>query len=210
MPMPNIVFTIGHSTHPMDRFIALLRQHNITALCDIRSRPYSRRNPQFNRDNLKKSLREKNIVYIFLGKELGAQSNDTSCYMHGKVQYDRLAQTDLFRKGLDRVRDGIKNYRIALMCAEKDPLECHRTILVARHLEASHITVDHILEDGSLESQEKALIRLLAQLGLPEQDLFRSREDIIKEAYKIQGERISYDKGEAASKKGQSIRSLYT
>ena len=69
--MPNIVFTIGHSTHPLDRFIALLKQHNITALCDIRSRPYSRMNPQFNRDNLKKSLEEKDIVYIFLGKELG-------------------------------------------------------------------------------------------------------------------------------------------
>ena len=69
--MPNIVFTIGHSTHPLDCFIAFLKQHNITALCDIRSRPYSRRNPQFNRDNLKKSLGEKDIVYIFLGKELG-------------------------------------------------------------------------------------------------------------------------------------------
>lgn len=206
--MSNVVFTIGHSTHPLDRFIALLKQHCITALCDIRSRPYSRMNPQFNRENLKKSLRENDIVYIFLGKELGAQSKDASCYKRGKVQYDRIAQTDLFQTGLDRVRDGMKGYRIALMCAEKDPLECHRTILVARYLEAANTTVEHILEDGSLETQTKVLSRLLAQLRLPEQDLFRSREDMIKEAYKIQGARIAYVESEASSKKEQPIGSL--
>jgi uncharacterized protein (DUF488 family) len=166
-------------------------------------------NSQFNRENLKKSLREKSIVYIFLGKELGAQSKDASCYLRGKVQYDRLAQTNLFRKGLDRVRDGMKGYRLALMCAEKDPLECHRSILVARHLEVFDTTVEHILEDGSLESQKKALSRLLSQLRLPEQDLFRSREDMIKEAYRIQSERIAYDEGEASSETEQPIRSLY-
>jgi len=207
--MYNVVFTIGHSTHPLDRFIALLKRHSITALCDIRSIPYSRMNPQFNRENLKKSLRENDIVYIFLGKELGAQSKDASCYEQGKVQYDRLAQTDLFRKGIERVREGMKGYRIALMCAEKDPLECHRTILVSRYLEAFNTTVEHILGDGSLESQKKALSRLLAQLRLPEQDLFRSQEDIIKEAYRIQGERIAYIEGEDSSKKEHLIGRLY-
>jgi uncharacterized protein (DUF488 family) len=206
--MRRVVFTIGHSTHPLDRFMALLKQHNITALCDIRSRPYSRINPQFNRENLKKSLREQGIVYVFLGKELGAQSEDASCYLLGKVQYDRLAKTNLFRKGLDRVREGMKGYRLALMCAEKDPLECHRSILVARHLEALHTMVEHILDDGSLESHGKALNRLLRQLQLPEQDLFRSREDMIEEAYRIQSERIAYDEGEASSD-SEPIRSIY-
>lgn len=206
--MSDVVFTIGHSTHPLDRFVALLKQHGITALCDIRSRPYSRMNPQYNRENLQKSLIEQGIVYVFLGKELGAQSEDSSCYLRGKVQYDRLSKTDLFRKGLNRLRDGTKGYRLALMCAEKDPLECHRAILVARQLEALHITVEHILEDGSIESHGKALNRLLNQLRLREQDLFRSREDIIEEAYRIQGERIAYDKSEASSNADQPIRSV--
>jgi uncharacterized protein (DUF488 family) len=188
--------------------MALLKQHGIKALCDIRSRPYSRMNPQFNRENLKKSLREHGIVYVFLGKELGAQSEDSSCYLRGKVQYDRLARTDLFRKGLDRVSDGIKKYRLVLMCAEKDPLECHRAILVARHLEALHTTVEHILEDGSIESHGKTLNRLLQQLHLPEQDLFRSREDMIEEAYRIQSERIAYEEGEASSDGDQPARSI--
>jgi len=133
--MQEIIFTIGHSTHPAERFIALLKQHDITALADVRSKPYSRMNPQFNREDLKKALSESGIAYVFLGKELGARTEDRSCYHEGKVQYGRLAQTELFRHGLDRVQEGAKKYRIALMCAEKDPLVCHHTILVARHLE---------------------------------------------------------------------------
>jgi uncharacterized protein (DUF488 family) len=207
--MSNVVFTIGHSTHPIDRFIALLEQHSISALCDIRSKPYSRVNPQFVRENLIKSLKENGILYVFLGKELGAQSEDKSCYQRGKVQFDHLAQTDLFRKGLSRVREGMKGHRLALMCAEKDPLECHRAIIVARHLEDLQTTVQHIMEDGSLESHRKALHRLLRQLKLPEEDLFRSRDDMIEEAYRIQGERIAYEEREASSEPGQAIRSLH-
>jgi uncharacterized protein (DUF488 family) len=88
----------------------------------------------------------------------------------------------------------MRDFRLALMCAEKDPLECHRTILVTRYLDALQIAVEHILEDGNLESHGKALSRLLRQLHLPEQDLFRSCEEVIEEAYRIQGERIAYDK----------------
>jgi uncharacterized protein (DUF488 family) len=206
--MSNVIFTIGHSSHPLDHFIAILKQHCITALCDIRSTPYSRLNPQFNRENLKKSLRENGIVYVFLGKELGARSENASCYIHGKVRYDCIAQTDLFRKGIDRLRNGMKDYCIAIMCAEKDPLDCHRAILVARHLEALEMKVEHIIEDGSIESHEKALSRLLLQLDLPEQDLFRSHKDIIEEAYKIQSDRIAYYKGEASSEGEQPTRRI--
>src|ERR1700674_3398382 len=150
--MQEVIFTIGHSTHPQKRFIALLLQHGITALCDVRSKPYSRVNPQFNREELKESLRERCIKYVFLGKELGARSEDPMCYENGKVQYDRLAHTDLFRRGLERVQNGMKDYRLALMCAEKEPLECHRTILIARHLADLGFDVQHIHADGRLES----------------------------------------------------------
>lgn len=205
--MCGIVFTIGHSTHSLEYFIALLRKHRVTALCDVRSKPYSRMNPQFNGQNLKQSLRQCGIAYVFLGQELGARSNDPSCYVGGKVQYDRLARTDLFRKGLDRLREGMKTHRLALMCAEKDPLECHRTLLVGRHLQALGLAVEHILEDGRLESHGDALSRLLRRLNLPEHDMFRSREDVIEDAYRIQGQRIAYDNGEIPGAPAEAIRS---
>src|ERR1017187_1227259 len=155
------VFTIGHSTHPQEHLIALLKQHDITAVCDVRSQPYSRMNPQFNREELEKALLTRGITYRFLGKELGARSDDPSCYQGGKVKYDRLAETDLFKRGLKRIIRGLKeNFRITLMCAEKEPLECHRAILIARYLTSLGINVLHIHADGQLETHEDALSRL--------------------------------------------------
>ena len=191
--MSQTVFTIGHSTHSQKYFIGLLSRHGITALCDVRSKPYSRVNPQFNREELKEALRECGITYVFLGKELGARSEDPSCYENGKVQYERLAQTDLFHQGLDRVQKGMKEYRIALMCAEKEPLECHRTILVARCLAGLGLDVQHIHADGSLETHAAALSRLKRLLRLPDDDMFRSSEDVSADAYHLQEERIAYE-----------------
>jgi uncharacterized protein (DUF488 family) len=176
----------------VEEFVSLLNRHQITAVCDVRSSPYSRVNPQFNRESLKASLRNAGIAYVFLGKELGARSDDSSCYEHGKVRYERLAATEEFRDGLRRVREGTGKFRVALMCAEKDPLECHRTILVARHLESEGIEVQHILSNGRLEAHASAMSRLLQNLRIPEDDMFRSRAEILNEAYRMQGERIAY------------------
>ena len=191
--MAETVFTIGHSTHSLEHFLGLLKQHGIGAVCDVRSMPYSPRNPQFNRENIRQSLRDAEIAYVVLGRELGARSDDLACYEEARVQYDRLAKTEIFRSGLQRVRDGMKKYRIALMCAEKDPLDCHRTILVSRQLDALGLRVQHILADGALESHGDVLIRLREKLHLPESDLFRSPEEIIEDAYRMQGERIAYE-----------------
>lgn len=204
----NRVYTIGHSTHPIEKLIALLKQHGITALADVRSRPYSRMNPQFNREELKDALKRNDIAYVFLGKELGARTEDPSCYVNGKVSYERLAQTELFRQGLERVEEGMRRYRVALMCAEKDPLACHRTILVARHLRARGVEVEHILENGTLENHEAAIGRLLKQLKLPEDDMFRSREELMDEAYRMQGERIAYEERQAADSDMPKEKSL--
>jgi uncharacterized protein (DUF488 family) len=192
--MQETIFTIGHSTHPLERFLGLLKQHAITAVCDVRSAPYSRLNPQFNREDLKTSLLAVNIAYVFLGKEMGARSEDPACYDDGRVQYERLARTELFRQGLERVQDGMKNYRIALMCAEKEPLECHRTILVARHLAAFGINIQHIHADGGLETHKDALSRLAKMLNLREDEhhMFRSAEDLLAGSYRLQEERIAY------------------
>src|ERR1700741_1321559 len=108
---PTVVYSIGHSTHAPDRFLSLLGQHSITAVGDVRSTPFSRFNPQFNRQTLKASLEASGIAYVFLGKELGARSDDERCYENGKVQYDRLASTALFQQGLDRVQEGTGRYR---------------------------------------------------------------------------------------------------
>lgn len=200
---PLSVLTIGHSTHTIETFVGLLRKHGVTALVDVRSAPFSRFNPQFNKDALERDLKAQGIQYVFLGRELGARSDDPACYENGRVQYARLAQTALFQRGLDRVMDGATKYRLALMCAEKEPLECHRTLLVARALVERGVAVEHILADGSLESHDGALARLLKLVGLPEQDLFRGRQQLVDEGMSRQEKRIAFvDEKLAAEARG--------
>jgi uncharacterized protein (DUF488 family) len=190
--MTPALYTIGHSTHEIDKLISLLRLHHIDVLADVRSNPYSRMNPQFNREGLKESLRASRLRYVFLGKELGGRSNDPACYLNGKVQYERVAQTEPFRQGLERLFNGMEEHRIALMCAEKDPLFCHRAILVGRKLHDQGLSVLHILEDGRIETHAEALVRLLRLVQLPHTDLFCTHEQMIEKAYALQAERIAY------------------
>lgn len=190
--MADVIYTIGHSTHSIERLIELLSWQSVTAVCDVRSRPYSRLNPQFNREPLKQALNAAEIKYVFLGTELGARSEDRSCYRNGQVQYDLLAQTELFNRGIERVKEGSRTYRVALMCAEKEPLECHRTILVARKLFEGGVPIKHILSDGSLEEHEHAIARLISKLKIPEDDMFRSNDAVVSEAYTRQGNEIAF------------------
>ena len=186
------VYTIGHSKHSLPEFIALLKKHGVTALADVRSTPYSRFNPQFNKDALERDLKPYGIKYVFLGRELGARSDDPACYSGGRVQYGRLAQTALFKSGIERVERGAAEHCIALMCAEKEPLDCHRTLLVSRALDADGVAVSHILADGRLESHGDAMLRLLDIAGLPRNDLFRSHGELIAEALARQEDRVAY------------------
>ena len=190
--MNPMLYTIGHSNHDIATFIGLLKQHGVSALCDVRSHPFSRFVPQFSRDALKAAIVNSGIAYVFLGKELGARSENPSCYRQGKVQYDRLAKEPQFAVGLQRVRQGIDRYCLALMCAEKDPIDCHRALLVARSLYESGLAVSHIRADGTLESQQELESRLLSLCKLPEGDMFKGREEFLSEAYLIQGERVAY------------------
>ncbi|MBW1699595.1 MAG: DUF488 domain-containing protein [Deltaproteobacteria bacterium] len=194
------LYTIGHSNHTIERFFELLSIHSITAICDVRSSPYSKFNPQFNRETLRAELKRKSITYVFLGKELGPRSDDPACYVNGKVRYSALAKTDLFQQGLQRLRKGMKFYRIALMCAEKDPILCHRTILVCRQLRDSGVNIRHILDDGSIEEHPDSVRRLLRTLKLQDTNLFKSPDEIIEEAYDIQGEKIAYTEVDDSNK----------
>jgi uncharacterized protein (DUF488 family) len=186
------VFTIGHSTLSLEGFLARLRRHEIMALADVRSAPTSRFNPQFNRDALQRDLPAHGVRYVFLGRELGGRPEDPACFEKGRVQYARLARTELFRSGLDRVVRGADEYRVALMCAEKEPLECHRALLVARALAERGVEVRHILADDRAEAHGSTMERLLDLLGLPRRDLFRSGEDLLAEALARQEERVAW------------------
>ena len=190
--MEDLVYTVGHSNWPLERFLGLVKQHAITAIADVRSQPYSRFNPQFNRENLTMSLREAGLRYVFLGKELGARVSDLSCYRDGKVQYELVAKTDNFRVGIDRVLKGIRSHRVALLCAEKDPLACHRAILIARYLRELNVAVRHILQDGTIEDHDASVARLVELLRIPGGDLFKSKSEVISTAYAVQAERIAF------------------
>jgi uncharacterized protein (DUF488 family) len=185
------LFTIGHSNHTPQRFLDLLRTYQITAVADVRSSPYSRFSPHFSQSDLKTTLAREGITYVFLGKELGARSDNPSMLVNGRVSYARLAARPEFLEGLHRVRQGMKKYRLALMCAEKDPLDCHRMILVCRHLRSADVAIHHILADGLYETNEIAEQRLCKRLAL-QPDLFTSEADIIEQAYERQAERIAY------------------
>ena len=188
-----VVLTVGHSTHSIEKFLGLIEAHGVTAIADVRSAPYSRRQPQFNRDPLRQTLEEHGIRYAFCGRELGARPEDPLCYdEHGRVLYRRLAGTPLFRSGIDFIVREAQERRIALLCAEKEPLECHRTLLVARELVARGFPVSHIHADGHMETQTEALTRLLAILKMPEADFFLTQEQLIEEACASQENRIAY------------------
>jgi uncharacterized protein (DUF488 family) len=187
------LYTVGHSNHSIEKFIGLLTANGITAVADVRSRPFSRRHPQFNKERLASALTQHGIAYVFLGKELGARSEDPSCYENGKVQYPRLAATPAFKAGIERVLAGAAKFRLALMCAEKEPLDCHRTLLVSRALERAGASIAHILADGSVESQEKTMSRLIDLVGLSKEDLFHD-SDLIAAACRLREDKIAYVK----------------
>ena len=174
------ILTIGHSNHALQVFLDLLDEHAVEILADVRSAPYSRFNPQFNREPLATALNQRGFEYLYYGQELGGRPKDPTCYEGDRVHYGRVVRTERFREGLARLIGAAEQRRIALMCAEKEPLHCHRTLLVATALDAHDVDVQHIHADGTLETQADAMSRLLEQQGLgPEGDLLATREQSI-------------------------------
>ena len=194
------LFTIGHSNHTLDKFIGLLKQHNITAIADVRSIPFSRFNPHFNREALEASLRRANISYVHMGQQLGARRDEPECFVGKQANYELVAQLPSFRAGIDRLLAGSQHQRIALMCAEKDPITCHRTVLITRAFRHAAITVSHILDSGQLESAAAAEERMMDATQTPRADLFQSKEDLINAAYTKLGAQLAWvnesDEGE--------------
>ena len=193
--MSHQIFTIGHSNHSIEQFIELLQQHGITAIADVRSHPHSRYLPHFNKSELADALKKAGIRYVFLGRELGARPNNKDCYdLSGKALYERIAATPEFSEGIQRLLKGVESFKISLMCAEKDPITCHRTILVCQNLRTYDLTIQHILADGTLEDHDALEAKLLEKYGLHQLSLFDQRaiEERLLEAYQLQGDKIAY------------------
>jgi uncharacterized protein (DUF488 family) len=189
------LFTIGHSTHSAEKFLELLRKNEITAIGDVRSSPFSAWTPQFNRSALEPALKAIGIHYVFLGDELGARRVEREVYLDGVARYERIEKLPSFQTGLERVRKGARKFRLALMCAEKDCLECHRTILVCRHLRRD-LGIAHIGGDGSLEPHRDAEARLMKEEKIPQNDLFMNESDLVERAYDQRGPKIAYRENE--------------
>jgi len=166
------VFTIGHSNHSSDHFLALLQGAGITAVADVRSIPQSRRWPHFSRARIERWLADAGIAYVFLGAELGGRPADPALIRDGRPDYDLMTAAPSFQAGLERVLEGAGRYRMALMCAEREPLDCHRFLLVSRRLYERGAQLCHILADGSTEPHESTETRLLQQTGLAVDALF--------------------------------------
>ena len=145
------IYTIGHSHIAIERFVDLLRLHLIHVLVDTRSQPYSRYAPQFNRGSLKTSLQQAGITYLYLGDQLGGRPKSAQYYLpNGKVDYDRLEETPLYREGLERLKHAAEGHRLAIMCGEADYQNCHRYNLISRSLVKHGVEVHHILHSGDL------------------------------------------------------------
>jgi uncharacterized protein (DUF488 family) len=157
---PAALITIGHSNHSLERFLELLREHDIQGIADVRSWPVSRYAPWFDSEPLADALAGVGVQYVFLGRELGGRPDDERHYdERGHVRYDAVARSETFVRGLEKLRHGIDVLKVAVMCAEENPEHCHRRLLVARVLFEEGMHVLHIRGDGSQEA-EHGFIRL--------------------------------------------------
>lgn len=192
-------FTVGHSNHEVIHFIELLKIHKINCLGDVRSSPYSKFTPQFNKENLDAELKKNKILYVYLGNKIGGRYLDSSLlYPNGVVNYNKVMEQEEFCAGINNVIGNIKKgLRIALMCAEKNPLDCHRFLLVARALSNKGVKVKHILESGEMifnEDLEKQLLQKYKsefdQFSFLQENL--SQGKTLEEAYQRRNQEVGF------------------
>lgn len=151
-----LIYTVGHSDHDLAAFIALLRRHGITLVVDVRSQPYSRWTPQFNRETLARDLDDAGIAYQFMGDALGGRPADPDLYDPGQERpdYQRVEQTDVYQAGIDRLLELARTERVAVMCSEGDHRRCHRHLLITQTLLGRGVRVLHVQPDGrTVEAQ---------------------------------------------------------
>lgn len=193
------IFTVGHSTHTLENFLALLQSQSINCVVDVRSVAASKFNPQFNKDEISCFLKENRIVYMHLPKSFGARHNDPALLdEEGKVDFRKVIETDNFLTGVSRLEVGIsKGFVIALMCSESEPFDCHRFSMISYALEMRGIKVDHILKNKTIMSNTRLEYRLIAKYEkqLPAPDIFNptiNSERVLAQAYRLRNRDVAY------------------
>jgi uncharacterized protein (DUF488 family) len=196
------LLSVGHSNHELARFVELLRGARVTAVADVRSQPSSQRLPQFNGPELQRALSDAGIAYVFLGDQLGGRPDRPSLYdEEGRADYWRMRATAEFRRGLDRLCEGMASHTIAMLCAEEDPLDCHRGLMIAPALAERGVATSHLRGDGRIETAVQFESRLLAETkvgagivdGLFAAEISANeRREILDEALRCQARRKAF------------------
>jgi uncharacterized protein (DUF488 family) len=172
------IYTVGYGARSVEEFVAVLHQHAITYVLDVRSAPYSRYKPEFSRDTLEAALKAKDVRYVYMGDSLGGRPEDSTCYTDGKVDYARVQDKPFYQAGISRLQLAFaQQRRVVLMCSEGKPEECHRAKLIGATLTALGIPVAHIDENNELKTQAQVIERIEgAQLTLFDEPLLTSRK----------------------------------
>lgn len=165
------IYSIGHGNKKLDDFINELKSFGISYLIDVRSKPFSKWNPQFNQTSLEIDLKKYGITYVFLGDKLGGLPEDNTCYVNGKIEYDLIKEKDFFKEGMERlIKANEKNIKVTVMCSETNPEECHRSKLIGQELIKRNISMQHIISENKVKSQETVMNELTKGKGVV--DLF--------------------------------------
>lgn len=203
------IYTVGHSTVSSAFFLSVIQKFGISCIVDVRSVPYSRHAPQYNKEDLSRFLKRNSIQYVFMGDEFGARRDDQSLYSSsGYLDFERTRKSELFMRGIERINKGLQaGFTIALMCTEKWAIECHRSILVGKGLADGGFEVVHIDHDCKTMTQHE-LEKVLLKTYFPEVNMFADQlgepldeKAMIAEAYRRKNEEIGfvgYEEKEAA------------
>lgn len=193
------IFSLGHSTLPLEHFVELLTNVGVTAVADVRSVPFSSRAPWFRQREFKAGLRRAGIAYAFLGDELGGRPKTPDLFRAGIADYIAMAETAALKSGLERLQKGSEKHRIAMVCAERDPLHCHRCLLIGRQLALRNVEVRHLHPNGPEETQRQAEERLLREENLAVDDLLWPWAERLREAYGRRNRQVAYSVSPARS-----------
>jgi uncharacterized protein (DUF488 family) len=204
--MGNEIYSIGYSSYAIADFIKAIIAYRIDVIADVRSQPYSRHKPEYNRESLKQTLKRNGIAYAFLGDQCGARIQAPECYVNGKVSFELVTHNKDFQTGLQRLRKGMQVHRIAIMCAERDPINCHRAILICRNLRAHDVVINHIVDNGLIENHLDTEKRLIRIHGLDKALLYPTEAERLDEAYRLQSDVIAYVESTQDVEKGDRER----
>jgi uncharacterized protein (DUF488 family) len=186
------LFSIGHSNIAAERFLATLRDVGVDTIADVRSTPFSRRFPWFSGKTLAATLAQHGMTYLAYGDTLGGRPRDAALYRDGVADYEAMARQPDFQTGLGRLLADAARSRVCLMCAEREPLDCHRCLLVARSLAERGLTIGHILHDGTVEPHAATEQRLLALTGASDDLFVTGQDERLAAAYRRRARAVAY------------------